>query len=32
VTRLGSDGAMDLVREPIAPMPAELAAIIKEME
>jgi succinate dehydrogenase / fumarate reductase flavoprotein subunit len=32
VTRLGAGGAMDLVREPIAPMPAELAAIIKEMQ
>ncbi|MFL5607342.1 MAG: fumarate reductase/succinate dehydrogenase flavoprotein subunit [Gemmatimonadaceae bacterium] len=32
VTRLGSGGAMDLVREPIAPMPPELAAIIKEMQ
>jgi succinate dehydrogenase / fumarate reductase flavoprotein subunit len=32
VTRLGTGGAMDLVREPIAPMPAELAAIIKEMQ
>jgi succinate dehydrogenase / fumarate reductase flavoprotein subunit len=32
VTRLGSGGAMELVREPIAPLPAELAAIIKEMQ
>jgi succinate dehydrogenase / fumarate reductase flavoprotein subunit len=32
VTRLGTGGAMDLVREPIAPMPPELAAIIKEMQ
>jgi succinate dehydrogenase / fumarate reductase flavoprotein subunit len=32
VTRLGSGGAMDLVREPIAPLPTELAAIIKEMQ
>jgi succinate dehydrogenase / fumarate reductase flavoprotein subunit len=32
VTRLGSGGAMDLVREPITPMPPELAAIIKEMQ
>jgi succinate dehydrogenase / fumarate reductase flavoprotein subunit len=32
LTRLGTGGAMDLVREPIAPMPPELAAIIKEMQ
>jgi succinate dehydrogenase / fumarate reductase flavoprotein subunit len=32
VTRLGAGGAMELVREPIAPLPPELAAIIKEME
>jgi succinate dehydrogenase / fumarate reductase flavoprotein subunit len=32
VTRLGTGGAMDLVREPIAPVPPELAAIIKEMQ
>jgi succinate dehydrogenase / fumarate reductase flavoprotein subunit len=32
VTRLGTGGAMELVREPIAPLPPELAAIIKEME
>jgi succinate dehydrogenase / fumarate reductase flavoprotein subunit len=32
VTRLGTGGAMDLVREPIAPLPPELAAIIKEMQ
>jgi succinate dehydrogenase / fumarate reductase flavoprotein subunit len=32
VTRLGSGGAMDLVREPIVPLPTELAAIIKEMQ
>jgi succinate dehydrogenase / fumarate reductase flavoprotein subunit len=32
VTRLGAGGAMELVREPITPLPPELAAIIKEME
>jgi succinate dehydrogenase / fumarate reductase flavoprotein subunit len=32
VTRLGTGGAMELVREPIAPMSPELAAIIKEMQ
>jgi succinate dehydrogenase / fumarate reductase flavoprotein subunit len=32
VTRLGAGGAMELVREPIVPLPTELAAIIKEMQ
>jgi succinate dehydrogenase / fumarate reductase flavoprotein subunit len=32
VTRLGANGEMELVREPIAPLPQELAAIIKEMQ
>jgi succinate dehydrogenase / fumarate reductase, flavoprotein subunit len=32
VTRLGAGGAMELVREPIAALPSELAAIIKEMQ
>jgi succinate dehydrogenase / fumarate reductase flavoprotein subunit len=32
VTRLGADGTMKLEREPIAPLPAELTAIIKEMQ
>jgi succinate dehydrogenase / fumarate reductase flavoprotein subunit len=32
VTRRGADGTMQLAREPIAPLPAELDAIIKEMQ
>jgi succinate dehydrogenase / fumarate reductase, flavoprotein subunit len=32
VTRLGAGGTMELVREPIPPLPSELAAIIKEMQ
>ncbi|NUS34239.1 MAG: fumarate reductase/succinate dehydrogenase flavoprotein subunit [Gemmatimonadaceae bacterium] len=32
VTRTGADGTMQLTREPIPAMPAELAAIIKEMQ
>jgi succinate dehydrogenase / fumarate reductase flavoprotein subunit len=32
VTRLGAGGAMELAREPIAALPPELAAIIKEMQ
>jgi len=32
VTRLGPDGAMQLERQPIPPLPSELAAIIKEMQ
>jgi succinate dehydrogenase / fumarate reductase flavoprotein subunit len=32
VTRLAADGEMQVVREPIPAMPAELAAIIKEMQ
>src|SRR5258705_13670190 len=32
VTRLGADGAMQLERQPIPPLPSELAAIIKEMQ
>ena len=30
VIRKGADGGMQVVRQPIAPLPAELAAIIKE--
>ncbi|MGQ0712298.1 MAG: fumarate reductase/succinate dehydrogenase flavoprotein subunit [Gemmatimonadaceae bacterium] len=32
VVRKGSDGAMELSRRPIPPLPAELAAIIEEMK
>jgi succinate dehydrogenase / fumarate reductase flavoprotein subunit len=32
VVRRGRDGAMELSREPIPPLPAELAAIIEEMK
>jgi succinate dehydrogenase / fumarate reductase flavoprotein subunit len=32
VVRKGSDGGMRLTREPIAPLPAELAAIIEEQK
>ena len=32
VTRAGAGGAMQVEREPIPPLPAELAAIIKEMQ
>jgi succinate dehydrogenase / fumarate reductase flavoprotein subunit len=32
VTRIGANGEMQVVREPIPAMPAELAAIIKEMQ
>jgi succinate dehydrogenase / fumarate reductase flavoprotein subunit len=32
VTRIGRDGAMELVRAPIPALPGELAAIIKEMQ
>jgi len=32
VVRRGANGAMELVREPIPPLPAELAAIIEEMK
>ncbi|HET7188048.1 MAG TPA: fumarate reductase/succinate dehydrogenase flavoprotein subunit [Gemmatimonadaceae bacterium] len=32
VTRAGPDGAMRVEREPIAPLPTELAAIIEEMQ
>ena len=30
--RKGADGQMELIREPIPPLPAELAQVIKEME
>ena len=32
VVRKGDDGGMELSRRPIAPLPAELAAIIEEMK
>ena len=32
VVRRGADGEMQLAREPIPPLPAELAAIIEEMK
>jgi succinate dehydrogenase / fumarate reductase flavoprotein subunit len=32
ITRAGADGAMQVTREPIPAMPAELTAIIKEMQ
>jgi succinate dehydrogenase / fumarate reductase flavoprotein subunit len=32
VTRAGANGEMVVERAPIAPLPAELAAIIKEMQ